>query len=116
MGYPSGVQKTPVENGSLHNGKGVLRETVVVRNPAGLHMRAAAAFAKVAMRFRSTITVRKQERAVNGKSWLNLITLAARPGTELLLEVAGDDAELAMPVLVEALGSTSPDGLETLMS
>jgi phosphotransferase system HPr (HPr) family protein len=94
----------------------MLRRTVTIRNPAGLHMRAAAAFAKVAMQFRSTVTVRKQERGVNGKSWLNLITLAARPGTELLLEVAGDDAEMAMPILAEALGSTSPDGLETLLS
>ena len=94
----------------------MLRRTVIIRNPAGLHMRAAAAFAKVAMQFHSAVTVRKQDRGVNGKSWLNLITLAARPGTELLLEVAGDDAEIAMPVLVEALGSTSPDGLETLLS
>ncbi len=105
-----------VENGSLHDGSEILRRTVIIRNPAGLHMRAAAAFAKVAMRFRSNVTVRKQERSVNGKSWLNLITLAARPGTELLLEVAGDDAELAMPILVEALGSTSPDGLESLLT
>ena len=92
-----------------------LRTTVTVRNPKGLHMRAAFAVAKLAGRFKSNITVRKQERAVNGKSGVSLMTLAALPGTELILEVAGEDGPTALPLLSQALEAPSADGLDDLL-
>jgi phosphocarrier protein len=92
-----------------------LRTTVVVRNPKGLHMRAAFAVAKLAGRFKSNVTVRKQERAVNGKSGVSLMTLAAVPGTELVLEVVGEDGPAALPVLSRALAAPSADGLDDLL-
>ena len=92
-----------------------LRAIVVVRNPKGLHMRAAFAFAKIANRFKATVTIRKQDRAVNGKSGVSLMTLAAVPETELVLEVTGADADAAFPVLSTALGAPSADGLSDLM-
>ena len=55
-------------------------------------MRPAMMFARIATRYRSVVTVRKVDRAVNGKSLLQLMTLAAMPGTELELEVDGQDA------------------------
>ncbi|HJZ91028.1 MAG TPA: HPr family phosphocarrier protein [Gemmataceae bacterium] len=99
----------------MDNGNTPLRATVVVRNPKGLHMRAAYAVAKVAARFRSAVTIRKQDRAVNGKSGVSLMTLAAVPGSELVLEVAGEDAAAALPVLAEALAAPSADGLDRLL-
>jgi len=92
-----------------------LRATVTVRNPKGLHMRAAFAVAKIAGRFKSNITVRKQERAVNGKSGVSLMTLAALPGTELVLEVAGEDGVTALPLISKALEAPSADGLDDLL-
>jgi phosphocarrier protein len=92
-----------------------LRTTVTVRNPKGLHMRAAFAVAKLAGRFKSNITVRKQERAVNGKSGVSLMTLAALPGTELILEVIGEDGLMALPLLSQALEAPSADGLDELL-
>ena len=88
-----------------------LRKTVVVRNPHGLHMRPAMAFAKLAAGFRSTVSVQKKDRAVNGKSGLSVMTLAALPGTELLLEVTGEDAATALPVLAAALEAESADAM-----
>jgi phosphocarrier protein HPr len=105
-----------VENGQPHAENAPLRATVVIRNPKGLHMRAAYAVAKVAGRFRSAVTVRKQDRAVNGKSGVSLMTLAAPPGSELVVEVSGDDAAAALPVLAEALAAPSADGLESLLN
>jgi len=88
-----------------------LQTTVVVRNPNGLHMRPAMAFAKIAGRFRSAVLVRKkdQDRKVNGKSGLSIMTLAVLPGTELVLEVDGDDAAAALPILAAALEAPSAD-------
>jgi phosphotransferase system HPr (HPr) family protein len=106
----------PVENGPPPADNAPLRATVVVRNPQGLHMRPAMMFARIATRFRSSVTIRRQDRAVNGKSLLNLMTLAALPGTELIVEVTGDDAAAALPVLTQALAAPSADDMGPLLN
>jgi phosphocarrier protein len=88
-----------------------LHGRAVVHNPQGLHMRPAMAFARLATRYRSAVTIRKQDRAVNGKSGLSIMTLAALPGTELVVEVDGDDAAAALPLLVAALEAPSADDM-----
>ena len=93
-----------------------LRATVEVRNPKGLHMRAAFAFAKVAARFKANVTVRNQDKTANGKSGIRLMTLGAEPGVKLLLEANGEDAKTAMPVLIKALGASSADELKDLLN
>ena len=102
-----------MEDGHLRSAPEPLRTTVVVRNPHGLHMRPAAAFAKAAGRFRSTVTVRRNDRTANGKSFLTLLTLVAPPGAELVLEVAGEDASAAIELLAAVLGAASPEAAET---
>ena len=89
-----------------------VRVAVVLSNPLGLHMRPAAAFARTAGRFQSSVMVYKGQRAANGKSFTNLLMLAAGPGTELILEADGPDACEASRVLAEILSSASPDGPE----
>ena len=107
---------TPVENGLSPADNTPLRATVVVRNPQGLHMRPAMLFARIAGRFRSNVTIRGQNRAVNGKSLINLMTLAALPGTELTVEVSGEDAAAALPVLAQALAAPSADDMGPLLN
>ena len=101
----------PVDNGHPHAEHPALRTTVVVRNPQGLHMRPAMAFARIANRFRSAVTIRRQDKAANGRSMVQLMTLAALPGTELVLEVDGEDAAAALPVLAAALEAPSADAM-----
>ena len=86
-----------------------LRRTVVITNPNGLHMRPAAAFAEVAARFDSTVTVSRANTPVDGKDMLQLLLLAAECGTELELEISGPDAERAMDILAEQLVAVPPD-------
>ena len=74
-------------------------------------MRPAMAFARLANRFRSAVTVRHQQRMANGRSMVQLMTLAALPGTELMVEVDGEDAAAALPVLVAALEAPSADDM-----
>jgi phosphocarrier protein len=101
--------ENPVDNGHLPTDSMALLRTVVVRNPQGLHMRPAMAIARLAGKFRSAVTIRKKEKAANGKSMVQIMTLAAAAGTELVLEVDGEDAEAAMPVLAAALEAPSAD-------
>jgi phosphotransferase system HPr (HPr) family protein len=80
-----------------------LQRKMVVRNPNGFHIRPIAAFAELAKKFRSAVTVFKESRVANGKSPLELMTLAAEEGAELLLEISGPDALEALPALVQLL-------------
>lgn len=80
---------------------------VVVINPEGFHMRPIAAFAETALRFQSHITVSRANHEADGKSPLSLMGLAAGQGTELLVKVAGLDAQAALKALLDVLGSLS---------
>ena len=73
---------------------------VTVLNEKGLHVRPATKFAETAARFRSRIDVVKDGESVNGKSSIDLLTLAAEPGAHLMIRADGEDAEQA----VDALG------------
>jgi phosphotransferase system HPr (HPr) family protein len=84
---------------------GPLRRAVVVANPFGLHMRPANTFAQAARGCRAAVTVWKDDKRADGKSPTDLLLLFAEPGTELILEVAGDDAAEAIGLLAHLLGS-----------
>jgi len=91
------------------NGAPLLR-TVTIKDPQGLHMRPAAAFAKRAREFQSTVILRRDDRAVNGKSQLDLMLLAAEPGATLVLEVEGADAAAALAALAELIEAVVANG------
>ena len=74
---------------------------VRIRNKLGLHLRAAAAFARTAERFRSEITLSHGPVSANGKSIISLVTLAAGLGAELRIEADGPDAAEAVAALEE---------------
>lgn len=84
---------------------GPIRTTVMVANPFGLHMRPATAFAQMARAYRSNISVWNGDKRADGKSSLDLILLIAEHGTELVLEIEGDDAPEAVGPLSELLRS-----------
>jgi phosphocarrier protein len=94
------------------DGNGRMRQTVIVANPQGLHLRPAMAFARLAQQFQAAVTVMKGDHSVNGKSLIDLMLLAAEQGTELIVEVDGADARIALPVLAEILAAPSVDHLE----
>jgi len=91
------------------SGTGAIRRTVVITNPRGLHPRAVLVFLKTCKQFKATITVWRGEKQADGRSMWDLIGLAAEPGTELVLELDGDDAAAAVGPLGELLESPGSD-------
>ncbi len=84
---------------------GPSRRQVVILNQLGLHMRAATKFAQLARQFQSEVRVKREGREVNGKSALDLLTLAAGCGSRLELEASGIDSDemlASLYVLMEA--------------
>jgi phosphotransferase system HPr (HPr) family protein len=73
---------------------------VTILNTLGLHVRPSAEFAETAARFRSTVAVLKDGQAVNAKSSIDLLTLAAVAGTQLVVRAEGEDAREAVDALV----------------
>jgi phosphocarrier protein HPr len=68
-------------------------------NRHGLHARPAAEFVKVANQFQSDIRIFKDGQAVNGKSIIEILFLAAERGSELTLSAEGSDADRALETL-----------------
>ncbi len=79
----------------------IARQKVVVTNPQGLHLRPAYKFVELAGKFDATIEIIKDAERVDGKSILDIATLAIENGTEVEIEATGQDAEDAISALVE---------------
>ena len=83
----------------------VARRQVEIANPLGLHMRPADKFVKLALRFQAEVRVIHNGNEFNGKSILDLTSLAAECGTRLVLEARGADAEEALEALAELVSA-----------
>jgi len=74
---------------------------LTISNQRGLHARAAAKFVKLAGEFLADITVAKDGQEVSGLSIMGLMMLAAAPGDQIEMTVAGNDANEALKALRE---------------
>ena len=90
---------------TINQTKNSIHEThsreVVVENEQGLHARPADLVAREAQRWESRIEFVGKAQRVDGKSILDLLTLAAEAGTHLVVEATGPDASEAL----DAIGS-----------
>ena len=83
----------------------MIEQSVVVTNPTGLHARPAALFVQTASKFKSDITVRCGSREANAKSVLNVLTLGAGTGSEIVISANGEDEQEAVAALVAMVQS-----------
>lgn len=74
--------------------------SVTICNRKGLHARASAKFVKCAEEFDADVRVLRDGQSVGGTSIMGLMMLAAGPGTIIVIEAQGDDAEPALAALV----------------
>ncbi|HIU58065.1 MAG TPA: HPr family phosphocarrier protein [Candidatus Ornithomonoglobus merdipullorum] len=73
---------------------------VTVNNSVGLHARPATFFIQRANSFKSSIWVEKDERRVNAKSLLGVLSLGIVKGTSITIIADGSDEEDAVETLV----------------
>jgi phosphocarrier protein HPr len=78
---------------------------VTILNELGLHARAATRLVECANQFDSKVWLKKDDKHVDGKSIMGLLTLAAGPGMELEIETVGPDADSALTALSELIDS-----------
>ncbi len=78
---------------------------VLVQNQVGLHARPATFFIQKANEFKSSIWVEKEERRVNAKSLLGVLSLGIVGGTTIRIIADGNDEETAVDALVSLVES-----------
>jgi phosphocarrier protein len=74
---------------------------VTVVNSVGLHVRPATFFIKKANSYKCSIWVEKDDRKVNAKSLLGVLSLGIAKGMSINITAEGDDEEEAISGLVE---------------
>ena len=82
---------------------------VTVSNQVGLHARPATFFIQKANEFKSSIGVEKDERRVNAKSLLGVLSLGIVKGTAINLIADGPDEQEAVEALIELISSNFDD-------
>ncbi|MBQ9859550.1 MAG: HPr family phosphocarrier protein [Clostridia bacterium] len=78
---------------------------VVVQNQVGLHARPATFFIQKANEFKASIWVEKEERRVNAKSLLGVLSLGIVGNTPIRVIADGADEEAAVEALVKLVES-----------
>lgn len=81
----------------------MIERSVQIVNRNGLHARPAAEIVKTAAKFKSEITMVRDDLEVNGKSIMGVMMLAAEFGATLTIRAHGPDAQQAVDAIAELI-------------
>ena len=82
---------------------------ITVKNEVGLHARPATYFIQKANEFKSGIWVEKEERRVNAKSLLGVLSMGIMDGSTISLIADGEDETEALEALAKLVSSESAE-------
>ncbi len=83
----------------------MLVKDVIVENQVGLHARPATFFIQKANEFKASIWIEKEDRRVNAKSLLGILSLGIVGGTSIRVIADGADEEAAITGLIDLVES-----------
>ena len=83
----------------------MISKEIVVQNQVGLHARPATFFIQKANEFTSGIWISKDDRKVNAKSLLGVLSLGVTRGTSITVIADGADEEAAVNELANLVDS-----------
>ena len=78
---------------------------IMITNSSGLHARPATFFIQKANEYKSSIWVEKDERKVNAKSLLGVLSLGITGGTQIKIIADGHDEDAAVDALEKLIVS-----------
>ncbi len=82
----------------------------VINNKSGLHARPAALWVQTASRYQSSITLKKANREVDGKSLLAILSLGLTAGSSVRVTVDGPDETAADSGLRQIIAELAAKG------
>ncbi|QIN43986.1 HPr family phosphocarrier protein [Mycoplasma capricolum subsp. capripneumoniae] len=81
--------------------------SAIITDKVGLHARPASVLAKEASKFSSNITIIANEKQGNLKSIMNVMAMAIKTGTEITIQVDGNDADQAIQAIKQTMIDTA---------
>lgn len=79
----------------------MFKDQVVLMNETGLHARPASVFVKEASKYKSSITITKDNKEYNAKSIMSVLSMGAIKDDSIIVQAEGDDAEQAVKSLIK---------------
>lgn len=84
----------------------MVTKRMVIKIPTGLEARPVALLVQVASQYESSIYVECEEKKVNAKSIMGMMSLGLAAGEEVTVSAAGEDEEAAMENIEKYLSSS----------
>ena len=91
----------------------MLTQRAILTNQVGLHARPATFFIQKANEFKSSIWIERDERKVNAKSLLGVLSLGVVKGGEINIIADGEDETEAIEALLQLVESNFGEGAES---
>ena len=88
----------------------MIKANITISNKLGLHARASAKLTKLTGSFRSDVFMTRNGRRVNAKSIMGVMMLAAGLGSEIEIEVDGEDEQTSMNLLLALINDKFGEG------
>ncbi|HRF48641.1 MAG TPA: phosphoenolpyruvate--protein phosphotransferase [Anaerolineales bacterium] len=88
----------------------MMRLEITIHNETGLHARPAKTLVNLVKKYRSDVTIWHGAKKANARSLISVLTLGASKGSQLKIEVSGDDEESALAEIEAAIRSGLGEG------
>lgn len=79
----------------------MFEKTVIIKNKTGLHARPASRFVQTANKFKSSIKLIKDEKSIDAKSIIEVLSMGINQGSKVTISADGEDEKKAVNTLVE---------------
>lgn len=83
----------------------MIKKELTIMNKTGLHARPASMFVQKASKFKSSIMIEKEDKKINAKSIISVLSGGISQGTKITLVIDGEDEQEAEKALVELVES-----------
>ncbi len=74
----------------------MLQKEIKIINPKGIHARPSSLLVATSSKLKSSVTIIKGEKEVNGKSIMGILSLGAVCGDIIMIRTDGEDEEKAL--------------------
>lgn len=83
----------------------MVSQKITITNKSGLHLRPAGELSKIATNCKSGITIIKDDKRVNPKSILNLMSAGIKYNDQITVECSGPSEEQDLQTIIAAIQS-----------
>ncbi|MCC6035067.1 MAG: HPr family phosphocarrier protein [Desulfurococcaceae archaeon] len=83
--------------------------SIKLKNRSGLHARPASVFVRKCKAFKSIIKVQKGDKVADAKNILQVLSLGADCGDEILIEINGEDEKIAAEEIKKLVEEELPE-------